>query len=69
MLNGRYDDGTPESTSEPDLPYYARAEEALDLYRRHIPPPEIGVPLVNAVLDETLGPVSRSKDAGSEGAC
>ena len=59
MLNGRYDDGTSESTAEPLFRLMRGPKKRSVFIGGHIPPPEIAVPLVNGFLDETLGPVSR----------
>ena len=59
MLNGRYDDGTPESTAEPLFRLMRGPKKRSTFIGGHIPPPEIAVPIVSGFLDETLGPVSR----------
>jgi hypothetical protein len=58
MLNGRYDDGTPERTSvEPLFRLLREPKRRASFDGGHIPPPQIAVPLFNAWFDETLGPV------------
>ena len=59
MLHGLYDDGHPEPFSEPIFRLMREPKKRASFVGGHIPPPEIAFPLVNAFLDETLGPVLR----------
>jgi eukaryotic-like serine/threonine-protein kinase len=60
LLNGLYDDGTPERTSaEPFFRLLGEPKRRTRFEGGHMPPPEIGVPLINGFLDETLGPVRK----------
>ena len=58
MLNGLYDDNTPERTSvEPFFRLLKEPKKRASFAGGHLPLPEIAVPLVNAWMDETLGRV------------
>jgi formylglycine-generating enzyme required for sulfatase activity/DNA-binding winged helix-turn-helix (wHTH) protein len=60
MLNGLYDDHTPERTSiEPFFRLLSEPKKRASFPEGHLPPMEIAVPLVNAWLNETLGPVTQ----------
>jgi formylglycine-generating enzyme required for sulfatase activity/DNA-binding winged helix-turn-helix (wHTH) protein len=60
MLNGLYDDHTPERTSiEPFYRLLSEPKKRASFPAGHLPPLEIAVPLVNAWLNETLGPVAQ----------
>lgn len=56
MLNGRYDDETPERTSvDPLFQLLQAPKKRLRFEGGHMPPVEIAVPILTAWLDETLG--------------
>jgi eukaryotic-like serine/threonine-protein kinase len=58
MVNGQYDDRTPErTTAEPLFRLMQEPKRRARFVGGHIPPVEIAVPLFNAFLDETFGPV------------
>lgn len=60
MLNGLYDDHTPERTSiEPFFRLLSEPKKRASFPAGHLPPLDIAVPLVNGWLNETLGPVER----------
>ncbi len=60
MLNGRYDEVNPLRTRIEPLFKLLREPKKMVLYDSgHSPPFEIAVPVINAWLDETLGPVRR----------
>jgi hypothetical protein len=60
MLNGLYDDNALERPSvEPLFRLLKDPKKRARFDGGHMPSPEIAVPLVNAWLDETLGPVPR----------
>jgi hypothetical protein len=59
LIHGLYDDGHPIATEEPIFRLMREPKKRASLVGGHLPPPELVVPVVNAFLDETLGPVSR----------
>ncbi|MBZ5625814.1 MAG: SUMF1/EgtB/PvdO family nonheme iron enzyme [Acidobacteriia bacterium] len=60
MLNGLYDDLHPERTSvEPLFRLLREPKRRANFVGGHMPLPEVAVPILNAWLDETLGPVAR----------
>lgn len=59
LLNGRYDDGAADRPVAPLFRLLREPKKSVYFDGGHIPPSEIAVPVVNAWLDQTLGPVSR----------
>jgi hypothetical protein len=60
VLNGRYDDITPNQIAvEPFFQLLRAPKKRVRFEGGHMPPPEVAVPIVNGFLDETLGPVRR----------
>jgi formylglycine-generating enzyme required for sulfatase activity/predicted Ser/Thr protein kinase len=58
MLHGRYDEIHPLRPNAESLYNLLRCEKHLEVFDGgHLPPPSKSVPLVNAFLDEKLGPV------------
>lgn len=58
MLHGRYDEGDPlTSTAEPLYKLLSEPKRLEVFNGGHVPPFEVSVPIVNAWLDKTLGPV------------
>jgi hypothetical protein len=59
MLNGLYDDGGPEWIVEAFFRLLRGPKKRVSFAGGHIPPAEVAVPIINAFLDETLGPPNR----------
>ena len=59
LIHGLYDDGHPIASEEPIFRLMREPKKRVGLVGGHMSPPELTVPVVNAFLDETLGPVSR----------
>ena len=59
LIHGLYDDGNPIASEEPIFRLMREPKKRVALVGGHMSPPELTVPVVNAFLDETLGPVSR----------
>jgi len=59
MLNGLYDDGGPEWMVEAFFRLLRGPKKRASFDGGHIPPAEFAVPVINAFLDETLGPPNR----------
>jgi hypothetical protein len=59
LIHGLYDDGHPIASEEPIFRLMREPKRRVALVGGHMFPPELTVPVVNAFLDETLGPVSR----------
>jgi eukaryotic-like serine/threonine-protein kinase len=57
MLNGRYDDRSPEISVGPFFELLRAPKKRLQFEGGHMPLPEVAVPIINRFLDETLGPV------------
>ena len=60
LLNGRYDEVSPQRTHAEPLFKLLRAAKRMQIYDAgHTPPLEIIVPVINGWLDETLGKIVR----------
>jgi DNA-binding winged helix-turn-helix (wHTH) protein/formylglycine-generating enzyme required for sulfatase activity len=58
MLHGRYDEANPLKSDAEPLYKLLREPKRLEVFNGgHVPPLEVSVPIVNAWLDRTLGPV------------
>jgi hypothetical protein len=60
MIHGRYDEAHPLKTEAEPLFKLFREPKRLSIYEGgHIPSMETSVPIMNAWLDETLGPTQK----------
>ena len=60
MLHGRFDESNPLKSEAEPLYNLLREPKRLEVFNGgHVPPLEVSVPIVNAWLDTTLGPVLR----------